>query len=151
MARPSCLAVVAMVGLAAPHFGLGTAAAQPAEIVGDEVPKSLTGAAGNAARGREIVLGQTRGNCAICHAVPAPDEKYHGDLAPRLHGVGSRLNRGQIRLRMVDSRRINPRSIMPAYYRIEGLKRVAAAFSGKTVFTAAEIEDVVAYLATLTD
>ena len=72
-----------------------------------------------------------------------------GDLAPDLAGVGSRLSAGQIRLRIVDPGRLNPATIMPAYYRTEGLQRVSPAFRGKTILTAREIEDVVAFLVTL--
>jgi sulfur-oxidizing protein SoxX len=38
---------------------------------------------------------------------------------------------------------------MPAYFRSEGLTRVAPAHQGKTVLSAAQIEDVVAFLAAL--
>jgi sulfur-oxidizing protein SoxX len=148
-ARPGSLAALAMAGLAALPAAGGGALAQAPEIVGDAVPRSLTGRPGDAARGRAIVLGPTRGNCTICHVVPAADERFHGDLAPSLRGVADRLTLGQLRLRMVDSRRVNPETIMPAYFRVEGFRRVAAAFAGRPVMTAEEIEDVVAYLATL--
>jgi len=72
-----------------------------------------------------------------------------GDLAPDLSGVGARLSAAQIRLRIVDSSRVNPDTVMPAYFKTEGLQRVAPAFRGKTVLTAQQIEDVVAFLATL--
>ena len=69
-----------------------------------------------------------------------------GNLAPSLAGVGSRMTAGQLRLRMIDSTRINSATIMPAYYRIEGLNQVALAYRGKPVLSAGQIEDVVAYL-----
>ena len=72
-----------------------------------------------------------------------------GDLAPDLSGVGARLSAAQIRLRIVDSSRVNPDTVMPAYFKTEGLQRVAPAFRGKTVLTAQQIEDVVAFLVTL--
>ena len=89
------------------------------------------------------------GLCLLCHSGPFPEERFQGNLAPDLTAVGARLSEGQIRLRIVDSAKINPQSIMPAYYKSEGLARVAPAFRGKTVLTAEQIEDIVAYLTTL--
>jgi len=89
------------------------------------------------------------GLCLLCHSGPFPEERFQGDLAPDLTGVGARLSEGQIRQRMVDSTKLNPQTIMPAYYRTEGLTRVAPPFRGKTVLTPEQIEDVVAYLVTL--
>ena len=89
------------------------------------------------------------GLCLLCHSGPIPEERFQGDLAPDLTSVGARLSEGQIRLRIVDSTRVNPQSIMPAYYKSEGLMRVAPAYRGKTVLTPEQIEDVVAYLITL--
>ena len=81
--------------------------------------------------------------------LPAPDERLHGDVGPSLMGVAGRLSEGQLRLRLVDGRRLNPASLMPSYYRLDGLRRVATAYAGKPVLTAEEIEDVLAYLMTL--
>jgi sulfur-oxidizing protein SoxX len=117
--------------------------------VGDTIPQSLTAKPGDAARGREIAFSRDRGNCPVCHVLPAPDEKLHGDVGPSLVGVAGRLNEGQLRLRLVDGRRLNPAGVMPSYYRVDGLKRVATTYAGKTVLTAEEIEDVLAYLMTL--
>jgi sulfur-oxidizing protein SoxX len=115
----------------------------------DSIPASLTGAKGDAARGRAIVANRQVGMCLLCHTGPFPEERFQGNLAPGLAGVGARLSQGQIRLRIVDSTKVNPQSIMPAYYRSEGLTRVAPAYRGKTVLTPEQIEDVVAYLITL--
>lgn len=115
----------------------------------DAIPSSLTGATGDAARGRAIVLDRHVGLCLLCHRGPFPDERFQGDLAPNLAGVGARLSPGQIRLRIVDASRVNPQTIMPPYYRKEGLARVAPSHAGKTVLSAQQIEDVVAFLATL--
>jgi len=113
------------------------------------MPASLTGAKGNASQGRAIVANRQVGLCLLCHSGPFPEERFQGDLAPDLKGVGARLSEGQIRLRIVDSTKLNPQSIMPAYHRSEGLTRVAPTFRGKTVLTAEQIEDVVAYLSSL--
>jgi sulfur-oxidizing protein SoxX len=56
-----------------------------------------------------------------------------------------------LRLRLVDASRLNPKTIMPSYYRIDGLNRVGRNFAGKPILSAAQIEDIVAYLATLRD
>jgi L-cysteine S-thiosulfotransferase len=106
-------------------------------------------AAGDPRRGREIVANRQVGLCLLCHRAPIPEERFQGDLAPDLSGVGARLSEAQIRSRIVDPSRANPDTIMPAYYRTEGLARVATQFQGKTILSAEQIDDVVAYLATL--
>ena len=121
------------------------------KIASDAIPASLTGQPGDGARGRAIVLDRANGNCLICHQVPVPSEPFQGDIGPDLKGVGARLTAGQIRLRLVDQSRLNPATMMPPFYRIDRLTRVAARFKGTPVLPAAEIEDVVAYLATLKD
>src|SRR3954468_12883927 len=123
----------------------------PYTVVGDAIPAPLTGTPGDPGRGRVIVTSRQRGLCLLCHSGPFPEERFQGDLAPSLAGVGSRLSEGQIRLRLVDSRKLDPDTIMPSYYRTDGLNRVGAAWRDKPVLTAEEIEDVVAFLATLRD
>jgi len=118
-------------------------------VVGDAIPESLTGAPGDPAKGRAIVANRQVGLCLLCHTGPFPEERFQGTLAPDLSGAGTRWSPGQLRLRIVDSTRINPLSIMPPYYRTDGLVKVAPAFAGKAVLNAEQIEDVVAYLSTL--
>lgn len=134
--------------------GLGTSAraeALPAPaVVGDAIPAPLTDAPGDAARGRAIVAQRQVGLCLLCHSGPIPEERFQGNLAPDLAGAGARWTAGQLRLRLVDPQRVNPDSPMPAYYRVDGLNRVGRAWQGKPVLTAQQIEDVVAYLRTLT-
>jgi len=117
----------------------------------DSIPQSLTGQPGDAVRGRAIVANRTVGLCLLCHSGPIPEERFQGNLAPSLAGAGVRSTPGQLRLRLVDAARLNPDTIMPPYYRSDGLVRVARNFQGKTILTAQQIEDVVAYLATLKD
>jgi L-cysteine S-thiosulfotransferase len=124
---------------------------RPYTVIGDAIPDSLTGAKGDAERGRTIVVNRQVGLCLLCHSGPFPEEKFQGTLAPDLKGAGSRSSEGQLRLRIVDASRLKADTIMPSYYRIDGLKRVAPAFQGKPVLTAEQIEDVVAYLATMRD
>ncbi|NBS57950.1 MAG: sulfur oxidation c-type cytochrome SoxX [Betaproteobacteria bacterium] len=115
----------------------------------DGIPASLTGQAGDPARGRAIVANRQLGLCLLCHSGPFPEERFQGDLAPSLEGAGRRLSEARLRLRLVDSRKVNPDTIMPSYFRTEGLERVAPAFRGKPLLSAEQIEDVVAYLGTL--
>jgi sulfur-oxidizing protein SoxX len=121
----------------------------PVKIEGDLIPRPLTAEPGDAARGREIAFNRERGNCIVCHVIPAPDDRTHGDVGPSLRGVAARLSEGQMRLRLADGRRLNPASLMPSYHRVDGLTRVARQYAGKPALTAQEIEDVLAYLMTL--
>jgi sulfur-oxidizing protein SoxX len=117
----------------------------------DGIPRSLTGAKGDPVRGRAIVVNRQVGLCLLCHSGPFPEERFQGNFAPDLSGAGKRSTEAQLRLRIADSSRINPATIMPAYHRTEGLVRVAPAWRGKPVLTAEQIEDVVAFLMTLKD
>ena len=120
-------------------------------VVGDAIPQSLTGQAGDAARGRTVVTDRQKGLCLLCHTGPFPEQRFQGNLAPDLRGAGSRRDEGQLRLRLVDSSKVNPSTIMPAYYRLDRLTRVGGAWQGKPVLSAEEVEDVVAFLLTLKD
>ena len=122
----------------------------PYTVVGDAIPQSLTGKPGDPVNGRAIVV-KRENTCLLCHSGPFPEQRFQGDLSPNLKGTGSRWSEGELRLRLVDASRLNPATIMPSYYRIDGLNRVAANFRGKPVLTAEQIEDVVAYLTTLKD
>ncbi len=129
-----------------------TATAQqvaPFVVAGDAIPTPLTGAKGDAGRGKALAFDPERGNCTICHPVPGGDARGQGTVGPPLAGVGARLSEGQLRLRLVDGTRINPLTIMPPYHRVESLNRVGREWAGKPVLSAAQIEDIVAFLATL--
>ncbi len=142
---------VAVAALALAAVAQAQEALVPYTIVGDGIPASLTGAKGDAARGRAIVANRQVGLCILCHGGPFPEVRLQGDLAPDLRGAGTRWSEAQLRLRIVDARRLNPDTIMPSYYRIDGLERVSAAWRGKPILTAGQIEDVIAYLVTLQD
>ena len=114
----------------------------------DSIPAPLTGTRGDAVRGRAIVANRQVGLCLLCHSGPFPEERFQGNLAPDLMNA-ARLSEGEIRARIVDPRRANRDSIMPAYFETAGLARVSPSFQGKTILTAEQIEDVVAYLLTL--
>ena len=117
----------------------------------DGISQSITGGKGDPARGRAIVAHRQVGLCLLCHSGPFPEERFQGNLAPDLRGAGKRWSEGQLRLRIVDSGRINGATTMPAYHRTEGLVRVAPAWRAKPVLSAEQIEDVVAFLTTLKD
>ena len=118
-------------------------------LADDAIDAPLGGAKGDAARGRAIVANRQVGLCLLCHNGPFPEERFQGNLGPELNGIGGRLSAGQIRLRIVDPGRLNAQTIMPAYFRTDGLARVASGFQGRTLLSAQQIEDVVVFLATL--
>lgn len=120
-------------------------------VTADGLPAPLTDTPGDAARGRAIVADRERGLCLLCHTAPIPEATFQGNLAPDLAGVGARLDVAALRLRMVDSRRIKPNTIMPPYHSTEGFQRVGQRWQGEPILTAQEVEDVVTYLTTLTE
>ncbi len=123
-------------------------ALQPYAVVGDAIPEPLTNTGGDVARGRALVVERTS-TCILCHSGPFPEQRFLGDLAPNLAGSGSRWSEAQLRLRLVDASSLNAATIMPSYYRIDGLQRVGPAWRGKPILSAEQIEDIVAYLASL--
>jgi sulfur-oxidizing protein SoxX len=141
-----CALAAMFAGLCSPAAGQPLL---PYTVVGYSIPRSLTGAPGDDERGRAIVGDRRVGLCVLCHSVPNTPERVQGDLAPSLAGAGRRWTQGQLRLRLVDGRRLNPATMMPSYYVIDDLTKVGQAWRGKPILTAEQIEDVVAYLATL--
>jgi sulfur-oxidizing protein SoxX len=120
----------------------------PYRVEGDAIREPLASLRGDAARGKQVVASRDS-NCLLCHAVPDSGVRAMGDIGPPLNGVGVRFSEGQLRLRIVDSMRLNRDTIMPSYYRMDGLNRVGEAWRGKPVLTAQQVEDIVAYLLTL--
>ena len=159
MAVEAAVAPLAPVAAVAAVTAVSAVTAEPAvpstgvtrtyAIVGDGIPDSLSGTAGDASRGRTVVATRQIGLCLLCHAGPIAEERFQGTLAPDLSGAGSRWSAAQLRLRLVDSRKLNPASIMPSYFRTDGFARVGKAWAGKTILSAEQIEDVIAYLLTL--
>jgi sulfur-oxidizing protein SoxX len=116
----------------------------------DGIPHPLSGAtSGDPVRGRAVVANRQLGLCLLCHTAPIPEEQFQGNLAPDLSGAGARWTPAQLRERIADSSKLNPSTIMPSYFKTEGLMRVASSHRGKPILTAQQIEDVVAYLQTL--
>lgn len=139
--------IAVLAGLAG-CAGWGPDAVVPYRVDGDAIPERLAPAPGDAERGKTVVAARDS-NCLLCHAVPGAAVRVMGNVGPPLDGVGRRLSEGQLRLRIVDSLRLNRDTLMPSYYRVDGLNRVAEAWRGKPVLTAQQVEDTVAYLLTL--
>ena len=116
---------------------------------GDAIPSSLSGQPGDPIKGRTIVTSRQTGLCILCHAGPFSEERFQGNLAPDLKLSVANLSAAQLRARLVDPSKTNTNTIMPAYFRIDHLQRVAPPFVGKTVLSTQEIEDVIAYLLTI--
>jgi len=118
-------------------------------ITGDSIFESLSSEPGNPARGRVIVASRQTGLCLLCHSGPFPEERFQGNLAPELKASVARLNAPQLRARIVNAAHFNPQTIMPAYYQVDHLNRVAPKFTGQTILSGQEIEDVIAFLINL--
>ncbi len=117
---------------------------------GFEIPEPLGGRKGDPARGRAIASDGARGNCLACHRLPLEGLEAQGDLGPPLAGIGARQTVGMLRLHVVDQSRFNPDTVMPGFHRRpERLHRVGKPWRGRPFLTAQQIEDVVAWLATL--
>lgn len=144
----SCLIACILIGASIAHAeDQAGGQVAPLRIVGDGIPQPLTSVPGRAERGRALVVERGAANCLLCHAVPG--STVSGDVGPSLAGVGRRLSEAQIRLRIVDIQRVKPDAVMPSYYRVAGLNRVASEYHAKPVLDAQQVEDVVAYLETL--
>lgn len=117
---------------------------------GGGIERSLTGALGDPQKGRTVMISANKGNCIACHRVAAlSSEPSHGDLGPTLNGIGARYDEAQLRQLVINPRVVFQNTIMPAYHVTDGLDRVQAAFAGQPVLSAAEVEDVVAFMKTL--
>jgi sulfur-oxidizing protein SoxX len=139
---------VALLLASGVQAGAGSMAAY--KVVGDNsIPKSLTGKTGDAKKGRATAINRKKGNCLGCHKMPIPEQQFHGLVGPDLAGVAGRMSEGEIRARIVDPKLVNPDTIMPAFYKSKGFTRVLKKFQGKTIISAQDVEDIVAYLKTL--
>ena len=142
------LLIAMLSGCASHAFGADCA---PLEFVGDGIPTPLSADTPDPDRGRTIATATDRGDCTICHALPVntPDPRFHGNLGPPLYGVGARLDAAQLRARIADPKRLDPHTVMPAYCSTNRRWRVARAQVGAPILSAAEIEDLIAWLQTL--
>lgn len=116
-----------------------------------EISASLTGTKGDPKAGKDWFVGRKLGNCLACHAnSDSKNELFHGEVGPSLDGVADRYNEAQLRAIVVNSKSVfGDGTIMPSFYRTSGLNHVGEEFTGKSILTAQQVEDVVAYLTTL--
>jgi len=153
MSRRAAWAASVLTGLSALMLSACTTPAHLQADGSDALTPPLTATPGDAARGRAIVANRQVGLCLLCHSGPFPEERFQGNLAPSLAGAGLRWSEGQLRLRVSDTRRLNPASIMPAYHpahiNADASARVGAAWKAKPILDAQQVEDVVAFLRTL--
>ncbi len=127
-------------------LGCGVASAQVADykVEGDGIPKPLTATPGNAARGKALLARREAANCLTCHTINDKDLTPGGKRGPALDGVGAQLTASQLRLSVVDYSRISRSTDMPSFH-----KTGRGTDKDMPVLSAQEIEDVVAFLATL--
>jgi sulfur-oxidizing protein SoxX len=146
------VAFAAVIGIAAGSVALAQDSMELVKFMIDDessIAQSLTGKPGDATAGRAAAINRKQGNCLACHVMPIPEQPFHGQIGPDLAGIADRYTEGELRLRVVDSKVINPDSFMPAFYRNTGYHRVLKKFQGKTILSAEQVEDIVAYLMTL--
>lgn len=150
---------IAAVALGVTAFAVSAEAIKPSEVsyTDGAVEQSLTGVAGDAAKGREIVGNKSLGNCVACHEVTdLADVPFHGEIGPMLDGAGDRWSEAELRGIISNAKIMFEDSMMPSFYKTEGFIRPGNAYTGKAadetfgpLLSAQQIEDVVAYLATL--
>lgn len=158
MTRQLILATLLGVSASVTHAEVVSPTAVVANEYG-EISTSLTGVAGDPVRGAEVMTSRSLGNCIACHQVTALEEfPFHGEVGPSLDGAGARWDEAAMRGIVVNAKAIFPESVMPSFYKVDGFTRPGDAFTGKAapgaldpLLTAQDIEDVVAYLLTLTD
>ncbi|MBN9672569.1 sulfur oxidation c-type cytochrome SoxX [Roseibium aggregatum] len=146
---PALLAGAAV--MAASVASAGTVAPDSVPIVDMELPQSLTGVAGDPVAGRETFADRKKGNCLACHAnADLNDQLFHGEVGPVLDGAADRWEEAQLRAIIVNSKDVfGEQTIMPGFYTMKVGINVAEDHAGKTILSAQEVEDIVAYLMTL--
>ena len=147
--RLKFMALALTAGCVTATSAVAAAQALPFRVVNDGIPIALTTQPGDAARGREIAANRQVGLCVLCHQLPMAADRFQGDIATSLAGAGARWTAPQLRLRIVDSRRVNADSVMPAYFKVDALHRVGATWRDQPILNAQQIEDVVAWLVSL--
>ena len=137
--------------LLCPVASAADVAPQDVTVSGMAVDTSLTGTAGDPAAGREIFSTKSEGNCLACHTnSEIENAQFPGNVGRTMDGVASRWEPAQLRAILVNSKAVFGKgTIMPGFYTLDVGIDVADEYKGKTILSAAEIEDVVAYLATL--
>ena len=148
--KPTTITFVAGAALAS--FATAETVA-PADVQFDEygaVAASLTGVAGDAANGRKVFMNRKKGNCLACHVNDDMSEQsFHGEVGPELNGVADRWETAELRGIVVNAKKMFDGTIMPAFYRDAGFNRTLKKFDGKSILSAQEVEDLLAYISTL--
>ena len=140
-----------LVALSATATQAGDVAPMAVKFTDDGVMASLTGTAGDAVKGRSVFSNRKLGNCLACHVnAEQKEHSFHGEVGPPLDGVADRYSEAELRAIVIDSKKaLTDETIMPGFYSLDLGVRVRKNFKGKTILTAQQVEDVVAYLATL--
>ncbi|KJS17522.1 MAG: monoheme cytochrome C SoxX [Hoeflea sp. BRH_c9] len=144
------LGAVAAIALSASAMA-SEVAPDAVEFTDDGVTMSLTGVPGDPVAGADAFKNKSLGNCLACHVnASMATEQFHGDVGPALDGVASRWEEPELRAILVNSKKaLSEETLMPGFYSMEVGKNVAEKFVGKTILTAQQVEDVLAYLGTL--
>lgn len=156
IARQRLVSTLCAVALSAGIAGGATAASiapKDVKVVDDQIAASLTGTAGNVEAGKKWFKGRKAGNCLACHAnADMASEAFHGEIGPPLDGVGERYTEAELRAILVNSKAVfGDETIMPSFYRADYGNRIAKSFKDKTILSAEQVEDVIAYLRTLSE
>lgn len=143
--------VLGTFGFAATVATAADVAPTDVKIENGEVKASLTGKAGDPEKGREAFKSRKLGNCLACHVnSELKTEQFHGEVGPPLDGVAERYEVPALRAMLVNSKAVfGDQTIMPGFYRTTGFNRILDKFEGKTILSAQQVEDIVAYLKTL--
>jgi sulfur-oxidizing protein SoxX len=153
--KTSCCVVGLAAVLVSPASGQAVSGLAPFNVVVtggvSAIPTPLTGTPGDPKEGAKVVVERRLGNCLSCHEIDALQrEPFHGDVGPPLNGVARRWDTGTLRMIVVNAKKVfGDETVMPAFYRVDGLNRVRPEFAGKPILTTQQVEDVVAFLATL--
>ncbi len=140
------IAVVASPVIASPVLASGPGY----EIVDGGIPAAYTGKPGNADEGRKTIINRKLGNCLACHTISTlPDQPFQGEVGPPLAGVAERYSEPELRLIVTDAKKVFEGTVMPSFYKTSGFIRVRPDLEGKSILTAEQVEDVVAFLKTL--
>lgn len=141
---------LALAGLFSIEAALAASHMKAYKVDGHAIKASLTGKPGDAAKGRKLAIHRKKGNCLACHVISdLKDQPFHGNVGPSLDGVAGRYSEGELRMRIVNPKIFHEETIMPAFYKADGFTRPIKKFKGKSVLSAEEVEDIVAYLKTL--
>jgi sulfur-oxidizing protein SoxX len=120
-------------------------------IKDNAVAASLTGAPGDPDAGRKSFADRKLGNCLACHAnTDLKNELFHGNVGPELDGVAERYGAEELRAIIINSKAVfGDETVMPGFYSLDVGKDVNPDLEGKTILSAEQVEDIVAYLGTL--